>query len=148
MLCGGVELLRVSKAMWVGLWLAQVCWCNDPEATMANAKAVSVADRIRLVTADARQLPFADGSMEVIVSSLAIHNIDGKDERTKALSEIARVLKPGGHVAILDIFHTADYAKELERLGLSEVKLSALNLLWCLPTRWLVARKPHVSAIQ
>ncbi len=141
MLIGAAKRLKSGKALGVDIWRAQDLSGNDPQATMANAKAEAVAERIKLENADARQLPFADASMDVVVSSLALHNIDGEDERTRALGEIARVLKPGGHVAVLDIFHTPDYAKELERLGLSEVKLSGLSLLWCLPTRWLVARK-------
>ena len=101
-----------------------------------------MADRIKLDNADARALPFAAASMDVVLSCLALHNIDGKDGRTKALGEIARVLKPGGRVAIVDIFHTADYAKELERLGVTDIQVSGMSLLWCLPTRWLIGRKP------
>jgi arsenite methyltransferase len=54
-----------------------------------------VADRIDLHTADMRQLPFDDGSFDVVLSSLAIHNVPGAAERAKALREAARVLKQG-----------------------------------------------------
>jgi ubiquinone/menaquinone biosynthesis C-methylase UbiE len=39
-----------------------------------------------------RQLPFDDASFDVVVSSLAIHNVPGAAARAKALREAARVL--------------------------------------------------------
>ena len=109
---------------------------------MNNAKAEGVANRVKIENADARKLPFGANSFDVVVSSLAIHNIDGSAERAKALREIARVLKPGGYLAILDIFYTGDYAKTLQQQGFQDVQLSPLTFLWCVPTRTLTARKP------
>ena len=51
-------------------------------------------------------LPFEDDSFDVVVSSLAIHNVPGAGERAKALHEAARVLKRGGKLVIADIRHT------------------------------------------
>ena len=48
-------------------------------------------------------------------------------ERHEALAQ-TRVLKPA-------------VAKELERLGVTDIQLSGMSLLWCLPTRWLIGRK-------
>ena len=112
---------------------------------MNNAKAEGVGSRIKIENADARKLPFGANSFDVVVSSLAIHNIDGNPERAKALREIGRVLKPGGYLAILDIFHTGEYAKLLGQFGFSDVQLSPLTFLWCVPTRTLTARKPSGS---
>ena len=52
-----------------------------------------------------------------------------------------RVLKPGGHMAILDIFYPGDYIRLLEQNGAEIVQKSGLSFLWCLPTRWFIARK-------
>ena len=142
MLIGAAKRLKAGKATGVDIWQSEDLSGNNPEATLNNAKAEGVADRIKIENADARKLPQPDASVDTIVSSLAIHNIPSRDDRLKALAEMVRVLKPGGHVAILDILHTADYAKELQRLGLQDVKLSGLSLLWCLPTRYLSGRKP------
>ena len=54
--------------------------------------------------ADARDLgAFADGSVDIALASLAIHNImefdygeEARGERRKAIAEALRVLKPGG----------------------------------------------------
>jgi len=58
----------------------------------------------------------------VVISGLALHNIYAREERNQALREIARVLKPGGHVAIVDIDHTAEYERLLRESGVTEVK--------------------------
>ena len=50
--------------------------------------------------ADARCLPYADGSFSVVASRLAMHHFERPDE---ILQEMARVCQPGGQVAIIDI---------------------------------------------
>ncbi len=91
---------------------------NAEQVTRQNAVLEGVAERVELRTADMRQLPFDDGSFDVVVSSLAIHYVPGAGERAKALREAARVLKKGGKLAIADIRHTYAYASELEACGL------------------------------
>jgi arsenite methyltransferase len=94
---------------------------NAVQVTCQNAVLEGVAERVELHTADIRQLPFDDGSFDVVVSSLAIHNVSGTGERTKALREAARVLKKGGKLMIADIRYTRAYASELEA---SELKIT------------------------
>ncbi|HEX4595499.1 MAG TPA: class I SAM-dependent methyltransferase [Bryobacteraceae bacterium] len=141
-LIAAAKRLKSGKATGVDIWRSEDLSGNTAEAAMSNAKAEGVANRIKIENTDARKLPFGANSFNVVVSSLAIHNIDGGLERAKALREIARVLKPGGYLAILDIFHTGEYAKLLGQLGFSDVQLSPLTFLWCVPTRTLTARKP------
>ena len=76
---------------------------NAEQVTRENAALEGVADRVELHTADMRKLPFDDGSFDVVVSSLAIHNVSGAGERARALSEAARVLKKDGKLAIVNI---------------------------------------------
>jgi arsenite methyltransferase len=141
-LIAAAKRLKSGKATGVDIWRSEDLSGNSAEATMSNAKAEGVANRVKIENADARKLPFGANSFDVVVSSLAIHNIDGSTERAKALREIARVLKPGAYLAIFDIFHTGEYAKLLEQIGFSDVQLSPLTFLWCVPTRTLTARKP------
>ena len=140
-LIGAAKRLKTGKATGVDIWQSEDLSGNSAEATQANGKAEEVAGRIKIETADARKLPFAASSFDVVLSSLALHNIPSSQERTKALNEIARVLKPGGYLAIFDIFHTSEYAKTFRQLAFTDVELSPMTFLWCVPTRTLTARK-------
>ena len=90
------------------------------ERSNERAKTEGVADRVEVKTGDARQLPFPDASFNAVVSSMALHNIYDEPGRRQAVAEIARVLKPGGRVLIVDIRHSREYAEELRRLGLPD----------------------------
>lgn len=142
LLIGAAKRLKKGKATGIDIWNSADLSGNNPDATLANAKAEGVADRIKIENADARQLPFGASSFDTVLSSLAIHHIPQSQERAKALREIARVLKPGGRLVIYDIFHTAEYAKSLQDLGLADVKLSGYRFLWCVPSRSVSATKP------
>ena len=112
------QRLPSGQAVGVDIWSKTDQSGNAEKVTRQNAVLEGVADRVELHTADMRALPFADGSFDVVVSSLAIHNVHGAGERAKALREAARVLKKGGKLAIADIRHTRAYARELEACGL------------------------------
>ena len=112
--------------------------------TLRNAQLEGVADRIELKTGDARQLPFADNSFDAIVSSWALHNIYEQPGRTKAIQEIARVLRPGGQVAIVDIRHAKEYANVLTSAGF-EISCHGPSLIFLIPSYWLAGRKPALQ---
>ncbi len=108
-----------GKATGIDLWQAQDQSGNALATTERNAAAEGVLDRVELHTGDMRQLPFADASFDVVLSSLAIHNVPDAAGRAKAVAEIARVVKPGGRVLVADIRYAADYAGSLEQAGFS-----------------------------
>jgi arsenite methyltransferase len=115
------RLDKGGRAVGVDLWQAEDLAGNSPDATLANARLEGVADRVEVRTGDARQLPFPDASFDTVVSSVALHNIYDEPGRRQAIVEIARVLKPGGQVLIVDIRHGAEYADELKRRGIEAV---------------------------
>jgi arsenite methyltransferase len=116
------RLTNGGKATGVDIWQAEDLSGNRPEATLENARREGVADRVAVKTADMRQLPFPDGSIDVVVSCAAIHNIYSAPERAQALRQIARVLAPGGQVLIDDIRHLGEYAATLASSGCREVR--------------------------
>ena len=135
------QRLPRGRAVGVDVWSAKDQSGNAEQVTRQNADLEGVADRVELHTADMRQLPFEDGSFDVVVSSLAIHNISGAGERAKALREAARVLKTGGKLAIADIRHTSAYAKELEGCGLKVTERRSLGVrFWYAAGPWAATR--------
>lgn len=151
--CGrGAVLLAAAKrlprgrAIGVDLWQADQT-DNSRQATLANAAVEGVADRVEVRTGDMTALPLADGSVDVVVSNLAIHNIDGHAGRRRALDEAVRVLRPGGRLAIADLWETRRHADRLRDLGWRDVRRR--NLGWRMwyggpwfATRLVTATKP------
>ena len=117
MLIGAAKRLTTGKAIGVDIWQSEDLSGNRPEATLENATCEGVADRVEIKTADMRKLPLESGSIDVVVSMAAIHNLYKKEDRAAAISEIARVLRPGGHALIDDIRHGDDYARAFEAGG-------------------------------
>jgi ubiquinone/menaquinone biosynthesis C-methylase UbiE len=141
LLAAAKELAR-GKAIGVDLWQKEDQAGNCREATWQNAILEGVTDRVELKDGDARQLPFADGSFDVILSSWALHNIYNKAERDQAVRQIVRVLKPGGRLVLIDIRHTRQYARVLRASQMQDVKRSLPNFLFVTPTFVLRATKP------
>lgn len=134
--------LTTGKAIGIDLWQGVDQSGNKPEITLANAQSEGVADRVEVKTGDMRQLPFEDETVDVVVSSLAIHNIPDKDCRVRAVQEIARVLRPNGQVALLDFQRTEEYVHTLRELGWHEVTLSGFQFQMFPPVRVVAGKKP------
>jgi len=132
--------LTTGKAVGIDLWAAKDQSNNSPQATLANATLEGVANRVEVKTGDITKLPFPDASFDAIISMTVIHNIPSRQGRDEALRELARVLKPGGRMAIFDLLHTPRYAEVLRGEGL-EVRYLSRDFLWLLPCRSLIARK-------
>ncbi|MFI7707276.1 class I SAM-dependent methyltransferase [Nonomuraea sp. NPDC049480] len=116
------ERLDQGRATGVDLWRTRDQSGNGESTTMANAEAEGVSDRVELVTGDMRDLPFGDDAFDVIVSSLAVHNIPDAEGRARALREAHRVLRPGGLMLIADFQHTPAYEDTLRGLGVVDVR--------------------------
>lgn len=143
--------LTTGKAVGVDLWRTADQSGNAMEATQRNAVAEGVADRVELHTGDMTALPFEDDNFDLVVSSLAIHNISGSAGRAKAIDEAVRVLRPGGRLMIADIRATRQHEKQLIRLGMNEVARRPLGwrFWWGGPwgaTRLVSARKPALGS--
>jgi SAM-dependent methyltransferase len=112
--------LTTGKAVGIDVWRSVDQSGNSAEATRRNAIAEGVADRIELHTGDMMALPFEDNSFDVVLSSLAIHNIR-RAGREKAVDEAVRVLRPGGRLMIADIRGTRQHQEHLAEVGMRDV---------------------------
>lgn len=151
-LVGAARRLKSGAAFGIDLWQAEDLSGNRPSATVRNAQLEGVGDRVYVQTADMRSLPFRDRSFDVVTSCAAIHNLYKAEDREKAIREVARVLKPGGHAIISDIRHHGEYARAFASSGCGEARLTESRLVGAalglitfgsLRPNTLVARKSH-----
>ncbi len=117
-LIGAAKRLSAGRAVGIDKWQQEDLSGNNAAGTLNNAMIEGVADKVEVHTGDARKLPFDDASFNVVLSSMALHNIYNAGERQTAVREIARVLKSGGRVLIVDVRHTRQYAASLRDAGL------------------------------
>jgi arsenite methyltransferase len=132
--CGrGAVLTAVARRLTTGrvtgvdIWSRKDQSGNARDVTLRNASLEGVGDRVTIETGDMRSLPYPDATFDLVVSSLAIHNIRSNADRKRAIVEGFRVLKPGGRIVIADIRATAIYAEALRVLGASNVELRRLG---------------------
>ncbi|MEO8779638.1 MAG: class I SAM-dependent methyltransferase [Rhodanobacter sp.] len=135
-----------GQAAGIDIWSHKDQSGNSMEVATRNAAAEGVADQVRLKTADMRELPFADGSFDLVISNVAIHNISDASGRERAIDEAWRVLRPGGRLLIADISNGRQYQRRLTALG-ADVERRALGWrMWWggpwMPTTLVTAQKP------
>jgi demethylmenaquinone methyltransferase/2-methoxy-6-polyprenyl-1,4-benzoquinol methylase len=78
---------------------------SDPSSRMLEVGADKVArsglaDRVQLQAGDAQALPYEDDSFDGCCIAFGIRNVP---DRSAALAEMARVTKPGGRIAVLEL---------------------------------------------
>jgi SAM-dependent methyltransferase len=96
-------LLGRRNATVVGLDLYSGYWGiddNTPARFMRNVKIADAEGRAEARAGDMRALPFQAAEFDAAVSSFAIDHL-GRADRARAMSEVARVLKPGGQFLVL-----------------------------------------------
>ena len=143
------RLLPRGRAEGIDLWKTSDQSGNALEVTKRNAELEGVADRVDLRTSDMRALPFKDESFDVVLSSLAIHNIGDAAGRAKAIDEAVRVLRHGGRVLIADINATREYEARLRERGMVDVERGSLGPRMWFGGPWVAAslvraRKPSI----
>lgn len=139
--------LTTGRAVGADIWYRHDQSGNAVEATRHNAVAEGVSDRVELHTADMTALPFEDDSFDVVLSSVAIHNVKGRAGRDRVIEEAVRVLRPGGRLLLADIWATSRYRTHLAEIGMIGVARRSLGwrMWWSgpwLPTHLVTAAKP------
>lgn len=121
------QLVPSGRAVGVDLWRSADQSGNTKGAARRNAERERVAERVDLHTADMRKLPFEDECFDVVVSSLALHNLADREDRRAALAEASRVLHSDGRLLIADIKAVGEYAAGLRELGMVDVTTRRLG---------------------
>lgn len=153
------ERLKFGKITGVDTFDHDYIRENSPELAYRNAEAGGVADRVEFVRADAAELPFADETFELAVSSLLLDHLGTR--KKAALAQIYRVIKPRGcfflmvHIRNLPAFlllnfmvlftsHSRDsWAKLLDETGFNLINKGSLN-----GCAWFLAQKRTVDKVE
>lgn len=70
------------------------------DAAQSAAETAGLCDRVGFVVGDAARLPFADGTFDAVLCECSLSTFPDQE---RALGEIARVLRPGGRLALSDV---------------------------------------------
>ncbi|MEI7983945.1 MAG: class I SAM-dependent methyltransferase, partial [Bacteroidota bacterium] len=118
-------------------WKATPEYRYTSQMVIRNAEIEGVADRIEVINADAQALPFDHESFDVVMTSLMMHHVADK---SKAIKEMVRVLKPKGMLILADVgIHR--FKDELAKAGITDVKIERSVRLFFMPVRILRAKK-------
>jgi SAM-dependent methyltransferase len=86
---------------------SQVTGLDSSKSELAYALTRVTGERVNFLQADAQALPFSKNSFDTAVSGLALNHLL---EKARALTEMRRVVRPGGRVA----GYVWDYAGEMQ----------------------------------
>ncbi|KAJ5368073.1 altered inheritance of mitochondria protein 6 [Penicillium cataractarum] len=118
---------------------------NSPEAKYNSAASLGLLDHIVLHTADFTQLPVEDETMGLVTASLSFHSVR-RATREKAIMEMARVLRPGGLLVVVELSGAPkQFSYILKSLGWDKVEFrlagwQSMGSSW--PCEVLRATKP------
>jgi ubiquinone/menaquinone biosynthesis C-methylase UbiE len=70
-------------------------------------------DNVTFVAGDAAQMPFADASSSIVISSAAFHHFEAP---RRVLAEMVRVCRPGGRVVVSDVMPAPDKTAAYDRM--------------------------------
>jgi SAM-dependent methyltransferase len=150
--CGrGLAMVKSAKrlvdgyAVGVDVWSRAHLSGNNPKSIWSNAKAEGVEDKVSAVKGMSRQLPFADSTFDVVLSGVSIHHQVPKRARRELFAEMARVLKDGGRVGILDAGNGPRYSELLKEVGMYDIEIHRLRFSSFPPFHIVLARKPYVG---
>ena len=146
LLNAAAKRLTTGEAVGVDIWSQKDLADNRKDKTLLNAQIEGVADRVRVEDGDVRALPFGDAAFDFVVSLNVLHNIDRREEREKALSEIVRVLKPDGRLVLCDFRNTGEYVRYLKKIGIPDARRSCIGWILFIPMLAATGGMPSIGA--
>jgi SAM-dependent methyltransferase len=141
--CGrGLLLVAAAKRLTTGKAIGADHWKETPEyrytAQMVwkNAAIEGVGERMEVIDADAQSLPFNNDRFDLVMTSLMMHHVA---DRSRALKEMVRVLKPGGRLILADV-GAHRFVNELKQAGISDLEIERAARLFFMPV-WIIRGK-------
>jgi len=146
--CGrGLVLVETARRLPDGHATGVDIWRNRDQSgnrritTELNTRIEGVDDRVSIRDADLVELPFADRSFDLVTASFSLRCLALATERSQALDEAIRVLRPGGRLIVLDDAHTDELATHLRERGLEPVTRTGPLLGFAPPARLVSATR-------
>lgn len=135
--CGSGAVCRdlASRPM-----VGEVVGVDPSPAFVAKARELAPGiSNLRFDEGDARSLPYDDEAFDAVVFHTCLTHVPGPD---KALTEAMRVLRPNGHLAILD----GDYATTTVAIGDNDPVQACVDAAMAalVHDRWLARRLPSL----
>jgi SAM-dependent methyltransferase len=137
--------LKAGYVLGVDVWSKARVWGNDPYSVWANAAQEKVESRVSVVKGSPAQIPLANEAIDVILSGSAVHHLANRGHREGLFIEMARVLKQGGRIGILDAGNGNEYFAILNKIGMRDVEMHRLRFSGFPPFHVVLARKPYAG---
>ena len=93
---GSGDLARAFAARGADVWMSDI---NGPMLARGRDRMLDAGRMVPAVRCDAEHLPFGDARFDCVSVGFGLRNMTHKDA---ALAEMARVLKPGGRLLVLE----------------------------------------------
>ncbi|HEV8551493.1 MAG TPA: class I SAM-dependent methyltransferase [Polyangiaceae bacterium] len=141
----GIVAIAVAKRLESGRVIASDDWrrahgSRKLSAALVehNARAEGVGARVHVLTSPFERLDLADASVDRAVACLSLHHLPAGD-RARAVSELVRVLRPGGTILLAEPFRRVELARGLERAGFTVTHGGITFPRWLFG--WITARR-------
>lgn len=134
LLCAGLAVrLPQGSVVGVDAWVENALQPTGRPLAKQTLQLAGVK-KVSILTGSVRELPLADAGMDLAVSRDCLASLPSREARREAIEELARVVAPGGRVALLEPFHTKELAAHLTAAGFRDVERSG---------RWWILMPPH-----
>lgn len=133
LLIAAAKQLQKGKAVGADHWKGNLEYSYTSQMVLRNAEIEKVVDRVEVINADAQALPFGNNSFDVVMTSLMMHHVVDK---SKAINEMVRVLKPQGTLILADV-GAHRFEAELKKAGISNLKIERSVRLFFMPV-WII----------
>ncbi|MCB0060215.1 MAG: class I SAM-dependent methyltransferase [Hyphomicrobiaceae bacterium] len=103
--CGTGRLLREIRSQYPAMKLSgldlSAAYLREAERHLHGLR------RVELIAANAEAMPLPEASQDIVVSVFLFHELPG-DVRRRVAGEMARVMKPGGRLIVIDSLQMGD----------------------------------------
>lgn len=98
-----IELAKLLTTGYVtGIDIFEQVSEDAPNSPSENARIEGVENKVKFQYGDPTNIPFEDASFDVLTMDNVLHEIEEEELKIQALSEVYRVLKPGGRFVMLE----------------------------------------------